>query len=271
MEPVAAAGCMGGRSVFLVRPGGAYGQAMPRGPEILVADDDPGIRAYIRRELVAIGYTVGTVESAQAVMARVGQGPPAALVFGINLSGGAGLALIRAVRGLSAVPVLAPLKSDRGPTLGEALDSGADDCLVKPFSLGDLTARLRRVLRQGPDARDPRPVRTTGDLDIDLVHRRMRRGGSEVKLSGRQWQVLRVLLDGDGAIVPTQDIVRPIWGPQCRHGREYLRGVIHDLRQSIEADPGAPDQILTEHRMGHRFRARAPRRPCQGQPSTRGR
>src|SRR5690242_15260535 len=118
---------------------------MTGGPEVLVADDDPGIRAYLRRKLVAIGYAVSTVANAQAVMARIGQGPPAALIVGTNLPDGDGLALVRAVRGISSVPVLALLENDGGPTIGEALNSGAGDCLVKPFSLGDLIARLRRV------------------------------------------------------------------------------------------------------------------------------
>jgi two-component system KDP operon response regulator KdpE len=227
---------------------------MERGPRILIADDDAGIRIYLRRLLTSHGYDTSTASNGQLVTVEIKRQCPAGIILGLNLADQDGLALIRAIRLITDVPLLV-LIEDRGagPRISDVLDSGAQDCLSKPFAVEDLLARLRHALRR-QRASGQKPVVRTCGLEMDTVHRKVLRDGREVHLSPYQWQVLSRLLEADGGVIPGRDIAMPIWGARCRTGLLRLRSVIRALRKKIEADPATPAFILTQPRVGYRFR-----------------
>ena len=219
---------------------------MPSVSNILVIDDDPGIRLYLRRRLSLAGYDVVAVDAGRAALAETGQQPPDAIILG-NL---AVLAAIRSMKAASSLPVLALLEGGDQARVLAALDAGADQALLKPFSIEELMAWLRTALR-----RSGRILAWEG-LEVDIARGRIRRHGQEMKLSQRQRQLLRVLVEGDGAVIAYPELVRRVWGSPGAHGTHHLRWAIRALRQKIEADPRTPAHILTVARVGYRFRAK---------------
>lgn len=235
---------------------------MPVVSNILVIDDDPGIRLYLRRRLSLAGFDVVAVEAGRVALASIGQQPSDAIILG-DL---AALAAIRSMHAAFGVPVLALLEGGDEATVVAALDAGADQCLLKPFAIDEVTVWLRTALR-----RRGRILSLEG-LEVDTARGRIHRHGQEMRLSKRQRQLLRVLVEGDGAVVSSPELVRRVWGNPGAQGTQYLREAIHALRQKIEADPKTPAYIVTVTRIGYRFRAKPiqPLRPNTGQtPSQR--
>jgi two-component system, OmpR family, KDP operon response regulator KdpE len=219
---------------------------MPGVSNILVIDDDPGIRLYLRRRLSLAGYDVVAVEAGRAALAGLGQRRPDAIILGDLAT----LAAIRSMHAASGVPVLALLEGGDEARVVAALDAGADQCLPKPFAINEVMAWLRMALhRRGQ-------ILSLEGLEVDTSRGRIHRHGQEMRLSKRQRQLLRVLVEGDGAVVSYSELKRRVWGNPGARGTRYLREAIHALRQKIEADPRAPAYIVTVTRIGYRFRAK---------------
>jgi two-component system KDP operon response regulator KdpE len=134
-----------------------------------------------------------------------------------------------------------------------ALDAGVDDCVAKPFSLNELVAHIRKVLRRDIWRRGETPCFSSPSLQIDLVFRRIQRSGRTHSLSGRQFQLLKLLLDADGRVLTHRDLMQAIWGPDTTGSVALLRKVVQDLRRKIEPDPKQPVHILSHSRIGYRF------------------
>lgn len=221
---------------------------------ILVVDDEPAIRRFLRTSLTAQGYQVIEAEDGTSAIATLRRTPVDVLVLDLGLPDIDGFEIIRRLRDSgSAVPII--ILSSRTDETGkvQALDLGADDYVTKPFGVDELLARLRAALRHRLQQQGERPVFRSGDLTVDLVRRIVTVRGEEVKLSPREYDVLRLLVAHAGKVLTHKFILREVWGGDT--DVQYLRIYIRALRQKIEADPERPQHIVTETGVGYRLRA----------------
>jgi two-component system, OmpR family, KDP operon response regulator KdpE len=230
---------------------------MARGPSILIVDNDPGIRCLVRRGLKKAGYRVQDIEPGPHVLGLIAEHKFDLAILDIDHPAGCGSEAIRLVRELSPMPiVVSSVCGDEDATV-EALDSGADDYIRKPFRIKELFARINNALRRRAREQGKQVHLVTGDLEIDLLHRRIRSSGDEVHLPAKQYEVLRVLTEDAGKVLTHDAILRAVWGANCTHRVTYLRVAIRELRRKLEADPARPRHILTERRVGYRLGVQA--------------
>jgi two-component system KDP operon response regulator KdpE len=221
---------------------------------ILVVDDEPAIRRFLRTSLTAQGYLVIEAEDGATALDSLKRNAVDVVVLDLGLPDIDGFDIIRRLRGGgSAVPII--ILSSRTDESGkvQALDLGADDYVTKPFGVDELLARLRAALRHRLQQQGERPVFRSGDLTVDLVRRIVTVAGNEVKLSPREYDVLRLLVAHAGKVLTHKFILREVWGGDT--DVQYLRIYIRALRQKIEADPERPQHIVTETGVGYRLRA----------------
>jgi two-component system, OmpR family, KDP operon response regulator KdpE len=220
---------------------------------VLVVDDEPAIRRFLRTSLGAQGYQVLEAENAKAALEAFRRNPPDVLVLDLGLPDRDGFEVIRELRAAgSAAPIV--VLSSRADEAGkvQALDLGADDYVTKPFSVEELLARLRAALRHRLQQQGERPIFRKGDLAVDLVRRIVTLRDAEVKLSPREYDLLRLLVAHSGKVLTHKFILREVWGSET--DVQYLRIYIRALRQKLEADPERPQLILTEQGVGYRLR-----------------
>ena len=221
---------------------------------VLVVDDEPAIRRFLRTSLTAQGYQVTEAEDARGTLEALRREPPQILVLDLGLPDTDGFEVIRRIRGAgSTLPII--VLSSRADETGkvQALDLGADDYVTKPFGVDELLARLRAALRHRLQQQGERPVFRSGDLTVDLVRRTVTVRGQDVKLSPREYDLLRLLVAHAGKVLTHKFILHEVWSGQT--DVQYLRIYIRALRQKIEADPERPQLILTEQGVGYRLRA----------------
>jgi two-component system KDP operon response regulator KdpE len=219
---------------------------------VLVADDDPQILKALRIILTAHGYDVSTARDGREAIDLAAHDRPDVLVLDLGMPGLDGVAVIEAVRGWSAMPIL--VVSGRSDTSGkvDALDAGADDYVVKPFATEELLARLRALTRRVPEAAE-QPTVEFGDVVVDLGARQVRRAGQEVRLTPTEWAVLEQLVRNPRRLVTQQTLLTSVWGPTHTRDSGYLRIYLGTLRKKLEADPSRPRHLLTEPGIGYRF------------------
>jgi two-component system, OmpR family, KDP operon response regulator KdpE len=227
---------------------------MPANPRtVLVVDDEPPIRRFLRSGLAAADYRVVEArDAAEAVRALVAEKPDL-VVLDLGLPDKSGFDLIEQIRQSSAVPIVVLSARDDERSKVLALDRGADDYVSKPFGMAELTARLRAALRHALQSQGASPVFTSGDLSVDLVRRRVTRGGAEVKLSPKEFELLSHLVVHAGKVLTHRQLLREVWGPAQSEEVQYLRVFIRGLRQKLEPDPTRPTHILTELGVGYRL------------------
>jgi two-component system, OmpR family, KDP operon response regulator KdpE len=221
---------------------------------VLVVDDEPAIRRFLRTSLAAQAYRVSEAEDGEDALEAIRRNPPDILVLDLGLPRIDGFDVIRRLRGAgSAVPivVLSSRDDERGKV--EALDLGADDYITKPFGIEELLARIRAALRHRLQQEGEKPVFRSGDLAVDLVRRLVIVRDQEVKLSPREYDLLRLLVAHAGKVLTHKFIMREVWGGET--DVQYLRIYIRSLRQKIEANPERPHHIITEQGVGYRLRA----------------
>jgi two-component system KDP operon response regulator KdpE len=221
---------------------------------ILIVEDDPGIRRFVRQALEEEGHQVFDADRLQRGLIEAGTRKPDLVVLDLGLPDGDGIDLIRDVRGWSRMPIIV-LSARVGDTDKiDALDAGADDYLVKPFSVGELMARVRVALRRGAAASGDvtAPLRF-GDCRIDLARRLVTRSGEPVHLTPVEYRLLAVLAAHDGQVLTHRQLLREVWGPQSIEHGHYLRIYMGHLRRKLEADPAQPQHLLTETGVGYRF------------------
>jgi two-component system, OmpR family, KDP operon response regulator KdpE len=228
--------------------------ALSSGQRILVVDDEPPIRRLLRTGLGAHGYQVLEAEDGAAALALLRRNAVDAIVLDLGLPGMDGFDVIRQVRETgSAVPIV--ILSARADEAGKvkALDMGADDFVTKPFGMDELLARIRTALRHRLQQEGERPLFKSGDLTVDLVRRIVMVRGEEVKLTPREYDLLRLLVAHAGKVLTHKFILKNVWGSEA--DVKYLRIYIRTLRQKIEAQPERPSLILTEQGVGYRLKA----------------
>jgi two-component system, OmpR family, KDP operon response regulator KdpE len=222
---------------------------MARGPRILIIDSDGATRTLLRRVLTAAGYQAEDSEPGQGALRRIAESEFELLILDVNSSADGGADALPMVRELSAMPILA-LSTNEDTAVG-ALEQGADDYVCKPLRIKELLARIKNTLRRRA-REEGKPGRLViGDLEIDLLCRRISSCGREVHLPVRLYEVLRVLAEGSGKVLTHEEILGAVWG---RLGRlHYLRVAIQELRRKLEPDPTHPRYILTETGVGYRL------------------
>lgn len=223
---------------------------------ILVVEDELQIRRFIRQTLERAAYQVfetGTVEQALTYAASR---KPDLVILDLGLPDGDGAEFVHALRDWSRVPVLIlSARSDEADKI-VALDAGADDYLTKPFSVGELLARVRALLRRADGGNDAREAHVRfGDVEVDLARRTVTRAGEPVHLTAREYRLLVVLLANAGKVLTHRHLLREVWGPAYVDSTHYLRIYVGHLRQKLEADPTQPAHLRTEIGVGYRFNA----------------
>ena len=221
--------------------------------KVLVIDDEPPIRKLLRMGLSTQGYEILEASNGKVALEKLGE-EPALIILDLGLPDIQGHELLRTIRARNeAVPIV--VLSSRGDEAGkvQALDLGADDYLTKPFGMDELLARLRAALRHQLQVQGERPVFRTGDLSVDLVRRIVKLGEREIKLSPKEYDLLRVLVQHAGKVLTHRFLLKELWDELT--DAQYLRVYVRQLRQKIEADPERPQYVLTETGIGYRLRA----------------
>jgi two-component system KDP operon response regulator KdpE len=221
---------------------------------ILVVDDEPPIRRFLRTALTAQDYRVEETADGEAALDFLERNPVDLVILDLGLPGMDGLEVVRRLRGEGSVTPIVILSS-RDDEAGKvaALDLGADDYVSKPFGVEELSARVRAALRHRLQQEGEKPLFKSGDLAVDLVRRLVTMRGQEVKLTPREYDLLRLLVSHAGKVLTHKFILREVWGGEAEV--QYLRVYIRTLRQKLESDPEQPSLILTEQGVGYRLRS----------------
>jgi len=222
---------------------------------ILLVDDEPQIRRTLRSSLTAAGYGVREAPNGEAALEAIREEMPDLLVIDINMPGMSGFEVCREIRETSDVPIimLSVRNSERDKV--RALDAGADDYVVKPFGTQELLARLRANLRRSlQDASQEKLSFHSADLAVDFVHRSVTARGKEIRLTPKEFDLLRYLVSHPDRAIPHRELLQSVWGPDYGEETEYLRVFVNQLRKKIEIKPAEPKYLLTEPWIGYRFR-----------------
>lgn len=222
--------------------------------KVLVIEDEKQIRRFVRIALEEEGCSVSEAESLREGLLEAGSGKPDLLVLDLGLPDGNGIDLIKDLRGWSDVPVLILSARTQENDKIDALDAGADDYLTKPFSVGELRARVRALLRRRSRSGElASPIIEYGDVTVDLSRRIVTRKGETVHLTPIEYRLLATLLGHPGKVLTQRNLLREIWGPSYIESSHYLRVYVGHLRSKLEDDPTQPKHLLTETGVGYRF------------------
>ena len=221
-------------------------------PDILIVDDELQIRRLLRVTLEAEHYRVREAETGRLGLQEVAYQAPDGIILDLGLPDLDGGEVIRRLREWSRTPILVLSVREGEEDKIKALDAGADDYLTKPFSGRELLARLRAVLRRTPGAGEPAIV-VFGEIELDQASRVVRRAGTEVHLTAKEYGLLRLLVQHRGKVVTHRQILRELWGPNSEEQTHYLRVHMTHLRQKLEADPHTPRHLKTDAGIGYRL------------------
>jgi two-component system KDP operon response regulator KdpE len=219
---------------------------------VLVIDDEVQIRRLLRITLEAAGITVLEADTGRIGLEEAARCHPDAIILDLGLPDLGGLQVLKQLREWSKVPVLVLTVLAAESDKVAALDAGADDYLTKPFGSAEITARLRAILRRVTDENEPSVVKF-GDIEMDLAARTVRRGGSEVRLTAKEYAMLRLLVVHRGKVVTHGQMLRELWGPKAEENTHYLRVHMTHIRQKLEAEPHKPRHLRTESGIGYRL------------------
>lgn len=231
------------------------GERVTNTPQILVVEDDPQIRRFLRASLGAEEYRVYEAETARDGVAQVAARQPDLMVLDLGLPDEDGLTVIRQVRTWSQMPIIVLSARGQERVKIEALDAGADDFVAKPFAVGELTARIRAALRRTARVNSAGSRFRVGELEVDLEGRVVRVGGEEVHLTPIEFKMLSVLIHHAGRVLTQRQLLGEVWGPNHTEQAQYLRVYMAQLRRKLEADPARPKYLLTEPGVGYRLMA----------------
>lgn len=222
--------------------------------QVLIVDDEPAILRFLRTSLSAQGYQTIEAETGAQALTMLARSRVDVVVLDLGLPDLDGLEVLKRLRESgSSVPVIVLSSRADEPGKVKALDLGADDYVTKPFGMDELLARLRAALRHRLQQQGEKPVFHSGDLSVDVVRRIVTSRGQEVKLTPREYDLLRLLVSHAGKVLTHKFILREVWGAET--DVQYLRIYIRALRQKIELEPERPQHILTEQGVGYRLRA----------------
>jgi len=219
---------------------------------ILIIDDEKEVRRLLRVTLTAHNFLIDESEDGNAGIRKAVFFKPDLILLDLSLPDIDGLEILKQIREFSTVPIiiLSVREGENDKVL--ALDSGADDYITKPFSIGELLARIRAAIRHSKKENND-PVIILGDLKIDLVNRTVYSNGDEIKLSPIEYDILKLLAQNKEKIVTQKYILSRVWGDEYVNESHYLRVYMGQIRKKIEKHPGRPEHLITEPRIGYRL------------------
>ncbi len=225
-------------------------------PVIIVIEDDPPIRKFLRTSLSSQGFTVFEADTGKQAIVEAGVRKPDLIVLDLGLPDMDGVDVIRAIRSWSSMPIIILSARSHEQHKIDALDMGADDYLTKPFGFGELMARIRVALRRANRPQDNQSdnVVIAGNLKVDLNNRLVMVDDREIHLTPIQFRLLAVLIRHADRVMTHQQILKEVWGPSYQENAHYLRIYMSQLRQKLETDPTQPRYLVTESGVGYRFK-----------------
>lgn len=226
---------------------------MAKKTKILIADDEPKIRMFLRANLEARDYEVYLAQDGIETVEMAGRILPDVIVLDVNMPRMDGIEACRRIREWADMPIIILSVREDERDKVRALDEGADDYVTKPFGIEELLARIRVALRRSTGATTDVPVFTAGELEVDLSKRVVKRKGQIVKLTRTEYELLAYLVSNCGKVLTHRELLHNVWGPEYGEEIEYVRTFITQLRRKIENDPSNPQFIVTEPRIGYRF------------------
>jgi two-component system KDP operon response regulator KdpE len=225
---------------------------MTEGPVVLVIDDEAQIRRMLRLSLEAHGFHVKEATTSQEGLQQTSLSRPDLIILDLNLPDKSGLETLKDLRGWTKTPVIVLSVRNSEQDKIELLDSGADDYLTKPFSMGELLARIRAALRHTAPGTSS-GIFTCGDLSIDFSRRKVTRNNEEIKLTPTEYTLLKLLASNAGKVMTHNQITDELWGLGSQPDTSYLRVYVLQLRKKIEKDPSSPKILITEPGVGYRL------------------
>jgi two-component system KDP operon response regulator KdpE len=227
---------------------------MAKKTKILVVDDEPKIRMFIRANLEARDYEVHLAQDGAEAVEMAARLMPDVIVLDVNMPRMDGIEACKRIREWSNVPIIILSVREDEKDKVRALNEGADDYVTKPFGIEELLARIRVALRHvGAVTTAPTPIFTAGDLEVDLAKRVVKLRGKAVRLTRTEYELLAYLVSNHGKVLTHRELLNNVWGPEYGDEAEYVRVFVNQLRHKIEDDPSNPQYILTEPRVGYRF------------------
>lgn len=221
-------------------------------PIILIIDDEAQIRRFLRVSLEAAGYRIVEAATGQDGVVQAAMSHPNVVILDLGLPDMSGLEVLVKIREWSAMPIIVLSVQDGEHDKIAALDGGADDYVTKPFTMGELLARLRVATRHAQPLPET-PEFRNGHLHVDFVHRHVAVHGQPVKLTATEYNLLLLFIKHAGRVLTHRQILKEVWGPQTVEQTQYLRVYMAQLRKKLELDPGQPQLFLTESGVGYRM------------------
>ncbi|GAA2436467.1 response regulator transcription factor [Streptomyces mauvecolor] len=222
---------------------------------VLVVEDEPQLVRALEINLKARKYDVDAATDGATALQLAAVQPPDAVLLDLGLPDMDGIEVMRRLRSWCRAPILVVSARNTSDEKVEALDSGADDYITKPFSMDELLARLRVATRRVEPATKSADggVVTTKAFTLDLLAKKAKRAGNDVRLTPTEWHLLEVLIRNRGRLVSQRQLLQEVWGPSYRTQSNYLRVYMAQLRRKLEADPSHPRYLITAPGMGYRF------------------
>ena len=221
---------------------------------ILVVDDEPQLRRAMKATLTDLGYSVIEAKTGEEALQILRADSPDLILLDLNMPGIGGLEACRAIRETSEVPIIVLSVRNTERDKVQVLDAGANDYVTKPFGIQELLARIRAALRHLPSSGESaEKVVVSGELEIDFGRRQAALAGKAVRLTPKEFDLLKFLVDHANKPVPHRKLLQTVWGPDYGDEVEYLRVVVNQLRKKIEPVPSKPRYLLTEPWVGYRF------------------
>jgi two-component system KDP operon response regulator KdpE len=220
---------------------------------ILIVDDDPQIRRVMRVTLTGQGYEVDDAKTGELALDKLRDHRFDLVLLDMNMPGQSGVETCRDIRSQSEVAIIMLTVRDSDADKVEALDAGADDYVTKPYNAPELLARIRAALRRTPSTQGPRGRVALGAVDIDFDTRHVMAHGRQVRLTPKEFELLRYLLAHPNRVLTHRELLQAVWGPDYGDQVDYLRVVVNQLRKKIEPTPSVPQYLLTEPWVGYRL------------------
>lgn len=226
---------------------------MTGGARILVVDDEPPIRRWLKVNLETRGYTVDTAETGEEGLAAFENRRPDLLILDLLMPRMSGIDVVRKLRAVSTIPIIVLSAVGEEAQKVEALEIGADDYMTKPFGMEELFARIRSLLRRAAGATSSAPVFLVGGLSVNFDRREVSVDGQLVKLTPTEYDLLKYMIEHAGKVLTHRMLLQEVWGQAYVDQAQYLRVFVGQLRRKIEKHPGRPRFILTDPGVGYRF------------------
>jgi two-component system KDP operon response regulator KdpE len=220
---------------------------------LLMVDDEPQILRALTPALVAAGFTVSTADNGEAALSTLAGEPSEVVILDLGLPDMDGKEVIQRIREWSDCPIIVLSARDLESEKIAALDLGADDFVNKPVGVGELLARIRAVLRGRERRFSAQPRFQFGELEINFPARRVMISGEEVRLTPREYQLLRILAGHAGQVVTHRQIITAVWGTDTNADAQFVRVLMAQLRQKLERDPSSPELLMTDPGIGYRL------------------